>query len=152
MLDPSFVPLGVELLGKYDIGDIHEDHRVLQYQYGTRAFVTGPESHLWRNVLDNSQTTLTEILQAGEIVTSYVEKEWLKTVDLFGFKGTLRGYPALFLNSGERQSLLANPLDQERWCDAEMFVSYVETPEHKWYCIVESKAQYIHCGELCAGL
>ena len=148
----SFVPVGVKLLADYDVGVIAPV--VLEYEYGVRANVTGPDSELWAQMFKESPSAKEEIEAAGKTVTQYVRKQFAKAINFAGFEGVFDGYPAFFLNTPLHDSLLCKPLESGiAWEGVghapRLFVSFVWVKEQEWYVIVESTDSEIHCGRLC---
>lgn len=65
------IPVGVLLLGKYDIWD-HSDERVLPFQYGVRAFDPSPvRQGLWESIIFDYDL----YIEDGNTILKYVEKE-----------------------------------------------------------------------------
>ena len=146
------VPRGVRLLGKYDVGLVDDDSRVLMYEYGVRTNVEGPESSVWKSIFDDYSTLYQAILNAGEHVVEYVRHEQKKLLDLFAFEGMFGGYPALFLNTGIHNTLACKGMGMDRVYQMKpvrLFVTFCRTPHDEWYVIVEGDDPDIHCGRLC---
>ena len=146
----SFVPVGVKLLADYDVGKITP--QVLQYEYGVRTNVTGPDHNLWKEIFEGY--VYEDIMKTGKIVTQYVSRQFAKAINFAGFEGVFDGFPAFFLNTPLHDSLLCKPLESERVWEGvghppRLFVQFVWAKEQEWYVIVESTDSEIHCGRLC---
>ena len=152
MDDKTLYPIGVWLLGEYDVGQVDVNH-VLEFEFGMRTLVSGPESPKWEEIFNEDFTIdspiYLDILKAGVSAIRFISLEFQKTLDMFAFKGEFEGYPALFLNSGVHYGLIVDSLKTKVGEGCEVSICYVETPEHLFYSIVESKNPNIHCGVLC---
>jgi oligoribonuclease NrnB/cAMP/cGMP phosphodiesterase (DHH superfamily) len=69
------MPLGVKLLGRYDVWD-HSDPDVLPFQYGMRSYDTHPESSIWEEVFSeyHCYTHAEQCIKNGKAILRYVQK------------------------------------------------------------------------------
>jgi oligoribonuclease NrnB/cAMP/cGMP phosphodiesterase (DHH superfamily) len=97
------VPLGVELLGRYDIWDINPN--VLNYQYGIRALNLDPnDTTKWLNCVFRND--LKHIISDGEKILKYVEMSQKEAVNNFAFKMIWKGYNVLAMCKTTGSSLI----------------------------------------------
>jgi len=100
----STIPVGVELLGKYDIWNIYNN--VLNYQYGIRTLNLDPNNTKdWLKYVFHNDL-LTQTISNGEIILKYVEGAQEKETNINGFKMIWKGYNVLALNKTNGSSLM----------------------------------------------
>lgn len=73
------MPLGVRLLGRYDVWDHDYSRNVLPFQYGMRIRDTDPRTNmqLWQDVVFSwpDRTVLEPIIREGEIILEYEQRK-----------------------------------------------------------------------------
>ena len=106
------LPLGIELLGRYDVWDLDYDPYVLPFQYGMKSRDTDPASYDrdvsvdWRNIFLNHVNFLEKCIEEGKTILRYIQKENKKYVKQYCFKTEINGIPALAVNKGLANSQL----------------------------------------------
>jgi len=96
------VPLGVTLLGDYDIWNLYEN--VLEYQYGVRSLELEPNNtHKWLTLIFDNDS-IRPIIDSGKDILNYIKQTHKYLVNKFAFKTYLNGYSCLALNTVESGS------------------------------------------------
>lgn len=104
------MPKVVKLLGRYDVWD-HQDDDVLPFQYGMRLWATDPAYSLqiWERVLFGDFPV--EILLAGEVILSYVQRENEKYINATSFELEFEGLRFIASNA----QLTGSKLFDAKW-------------------------------------
>lgn len=108
------IPLGVKLLGRYDVWDLKYCQDVLPFQYGMRTCNTGLDKYIqklpvvWDKVFKNDTDFLGRCIKNGRTILRYIEKENKKYVEQYCFETEINYIPALAVNKGLGNSQLFN--------------------------------------------
>jgi len=108
------MPLGVKLLGRYDVWDLKYCPDVLPFQYGMRLHDTSLDgyvwglSSVWYKIFESDTDFLSRCIKNGRIILRYIEKENKKYVEQYYFETEINGIPALAVNKGLANVLLFN--------------------------------------------
>jgi len=106
------MPLGVKLLGRYDVWELKYCPDVLPFQYGMRLYDTDLDRYVWGlpsvwyEVFENDTDFLSKCIKNGRIILRYIEKENKKYVEQYYFETEIDGIPALAVNKGLANSQL----------------------------------------------
>ena len=98
------VPLGIMLLGSYDVWNLYDD--VLEYQYGARSLNLEPnDSYMWKTLIFDNDSII-PLITSGTDVLNYIKQTHKYIINKFGFKTNISNYTALALNTVESGSLI----------------------------------------------
>jgi hypothetical protein len=105
------VPLGVRLLGFYDILKYNDSPEVLSFQYGMRIHPdTSPENQpLWNQVI-TSKSFVQNTARNGELILKYRDSDYAAYLNGFGFETEFEGHKAFALNRGGGNSQMFDSL------------------------------------------
>lgn len=95
--EDTCLPIAVQFLGRYDIWD-HRDERVLPFQYGMRDQEnTLPGVNIWTALFD-SDNSATHIINHGEIILAYENKQNEKYAKSMSYETEFHGHRAIVMN------------------------------------------------------
>jgi oligoribonuclease NrnB/cAMP/cGMP phosphodiesterase (DHH superfamily) len=109
------IPYAIKLLGDYDVWAHQYGSDTINFQNGLKAHDTHPLSDIWNNALDINYKTWTYdlISYEGNVITSYIKKEYAIISKSYCFEVKFEGLNALVCNSHERQSSLFDAVYNE---------------------------------------
>jgi len=123
------MPLGVRLLGRYDVWDLKAHPLVLSFQYGMRSRVKSYDDDIWELILDDEIEAVRKISEEGEVVLKYQKIQDEKYLEWLSKKIRFEGFSALIINKGLVNSLSFCP---EKNKEVDLFISYVKIPSGLW--------------------
>jgi len=107
------MPIGVRLLGRYDVWDLTSSPYVLPFQYGMRTYAVDPGQcndlmfdACWGRIFDYDWEYVTQLINHGEIILKYKTKEERQYCEAYSFETELDGIPAIAVNRGRASSQL----------------------------------------------
>lgn len=139
------VPLGIFLLGRYDVWD-HHDPRVLPFQYGARLILDDVESTKWAQLLDNNKDVLDEIRTAGNILYGYVIQDHSNYIANHAAEVYLqtkeRNLRCIVINRG----VFSSPVTDKFYEEYDAVLSFAMLPTGKWGFRISSNKY--NCGAI----
>lgn len=126
------IPIGVKLLGRYDVWDHSYSPDVKSFEYGMRGLVQeGPNDPIWDEVLrtPHSHAFVKDVIKTGEHIITYQNKinKWNMQ---FSFPATIDGIKFICINN----VMTGSPQFDSIW-DPEIYdavLVFFMTPEKKW--------------------
>lgn len=145
------VPLGVTLLGRYDVWD-HDWRKeewgpvngVLLFQYGMRLEDGNPESSIWDDVFVDRIDFVDRIIERGRIVYQYVQQENEKYVNGFSFVTTFEDYTCICCNKGVANSKLFDSVWNEK--EHDLMMTFCRANNEFWLVTLYAIDDRIDCG------
>lgn len=136
-------PLGVVLLGGYDVWDLSYNDAVLPFQYAMRSKAKDPESSIWDHILDtdNNLGTVQNLLEQGEAILEYVKLDNEKYLASCGFETTLDGYRGICLTRLASSQTFEGSYDPAKH---DMMVTFVRQTG-KWRVSLFSTKDNVDC-------
>jgi len=124
------IPIGVKLLGRYDVWDLKADERILPFQMGMLSYDTSVDSSIWSKIFfPHDDKFIDQTVKMGERIRSYVsgKNKWNMK---FSFPFEFEGVKFICINNVTTGSHQFDSVwDPEKY-DA-MMVFYRE-PNKKW--------------------
>lgn len=138
------VPLGVELLGKYDTWNL--DDNVLNYQYGIRLLDLNPnDTPDWvYNVFFEEPSALH--IKHGRIIREYIDQDSKKANKTIVYETTFDGHSALAINKLGVNSLFFNNHEKHR--DVDLLIAYGYTGKFYRVSLYTNKDD-VDCAVIC---
>ncbi len=98
----KYTPIGIHLIGRYDVWD-HEAHPdVLPFQYGMRMYDTFPvEKYMdtvWNKIIEDDQSFYLDTVEKGKAVFQFVNKDYSAFRRANAFESVIDGYRCICLN------------------------------------------------------
>jgi hypothetical protein len=142
------MPAAVFLLGRYDVFDLEADSRVMDFQFGLRAYPTKPEdpANPWKVLLRPGYVGLVdELCNLGHFIRQYQRTQDEKSMARFSYWTSFEGLSALVINrTGGSHQFEADP----RHKDAALLLSYSRLPNDKWLVNLYTFQDVIDCGAI----
>jgi len=145
------MPLPVRLLGRYDVFDLQAAPRLLDFQFGLKAYRTDPvepeTGKLWNLLLCNVPEKWISIANLGHFIRNYQEVQDEKYMRRFAFWSRLEDLPALAVNNGAGGAgkFEADPRSKE----ASLLISFAKLPDgEKWLVNLYTFQDEVNCGEI----
>jgi len=145
------MPLPVRLLGRYDVFDLDGAPRILDFQFGLKAYRTDvgdPETvKIWNLLINGGSERWVIIANLGHWIRNYQEVQDEKYMRRFAFWTRLEDLAALAVNNGAGGSMKfeADPRAKE----APLLISFAKLPAgEKWLVNLYTFREDVHCGEI----
>lgn len=149
------IPIGVRLLGRYDIWD-HKDQRVLPFQYGVRGVkeAQNPLDPWWLNLFSTEKLCLDyieQIRKTGVSILNYVEAQNELLSESTAFESVLtvgdKSYRALVMNRPLANSQMFTSWDPTQH---DIMLAFHRTTNKCWsVSLYTTKTKEIDCGAIC---
>lgn len=127
------IPIGVRLIGRYDVWDLKNHESIIPFQYGLRSLpdVYNPDNDIWKMMFMFPQLgEFAWIINNGNTILNYT-KSWNKyLMDNFSFEGRFLGYDALFIN----MPAISTATFESRYDDTkyDLMVGFFRLPKGVW--------------------
>jgi len=146
------MPYSVELAGIYDSWREEEGEweTANYFQCGMKMQETQPGSRIWEELLNVPSgvswgAKVMELVEAGEMIFRYREKEYTRIAQNNSFPMMFRGLRAIACNTHEFQSQLFEAVWDEAKYD--VMLAYI-FDGNKFHVRIYSSKPHIHCGKL----
>jgi len=107
------IPIGVQLLGRYDVWDLDCSPDILPFQYAMRTYAPDPGNcndlefdSCWRRIFENDWNYIDKLIEHGKIILKYKEAADREYCKAFCFETKIEDIPALAINKGRGNSQL----------------------------------------------
>lgn len=156
------VPEAVQLLAEYDVWN-HDNPKTLPFQYGFRFFEdTRPDNQeLWGEFFsgdDFSRKVLIEVVQTGETLLTYEDRQNAKFCRAYAFETALRvpsltdaafaEFPAVCCNRGFTNSKVFDSVYDPTKHDLMITFCRLKPPAYKWTVSLYSTKEDVDCGQI----
>lgn len=130
------LPLGVYLIGRYDVWELDINPNVLPFQYGMKARINSYNDSYWQTIF-SSDFIVRKVAKEGEAIILYQQKQDKKYSELFAKATEFEGHKAIVINKGQTNSQLFEQLINCN--DYPLWISYIRLPSDKWTVSLYSK-------------
>lgn len=143
------MPLGVFLLGRYDVWDHGVDNNVLPFQYGMRNnHDTRPHNTaLWSRVLGSS-FEVSEIVKTGKTIIDYEASQNAKFCQAYAFETEFEGLKAVCANRGFTNSKLFDSVYNAEKHHLMITFCRKKLPAKVWTVSLYSTRKDVDCGDI----
>ena len=135
------MPLGVELLGKYDSWRHEENPTILGFEWYLRGYDTSLDKFDWNQVLDMSEDEVAKCAGMGLLVLNKDKISWkfqLKTA----FEKTILGSRCILINTQEKGSMIFD----DKLKDYDFGIVFYMTPsleyKHSVYSVSKDSSEF----------
>lgn len=95
--DTQEVPLGVNLIGKWDVHDLHHEH-VVNHHFGMDFYDLDPTLPVWSLIFENDEKTFEKTVNNGILLHAYKKRSKIQKAMSYGFDVDFGDYSALAIN------------------------------------------------------
>ena len=140
------MPLGVFLLGRWDVWDHAADPDTEKYQYGMRTY---PDTHpdnqeFWKDIFSGIKDV--DIVIKGNLILIYENKQNAMFAESHYFLTDIDGYMAIALNKGMTNSKAFDSVYDEN--DHDLMLTFVRTPKKQWRISMYTTNKDVHVGNI----
>jgi oligoribonuclease NrnB/cAMP/cGMP phosphodiesterase (DHH superfamily) len=132
-LHQEALPLGVLLLGRYDVWDQSDkklwNEKILPFQLGMKSHNASPENQaLWTRVFTD-EDFVSALIERGQAIQGFQAEQNRATMERSSHEGTFAGYKAIFCNAAGGSQLFDKFYDAQKH---DLMVAYVMDKHKVW--------------------